>query len=67
MIRNPLAVERELYNRVLEGYDPRRDYESVCDHGVDWLVLSAGTFERVKRLAIGRRTGRRTTAPTRPV
>ena len=55
MIREKEAVRRELHRRVLQGYNPRYDCESACDHNADWLVLSRDEFENIKGCAMTER------------
>jgi hypothetical protein len=55
MITDPVEVRRQLRRRVLHGYDPERDMESVEDTDVDWFVLSEDEFGAVKIAALDER------------
>lgn len=36
---------------ILKGYNPYYDYESACDHMVDWLVLTKQEFDTISEKA----------------
>jgi len=40
-------IEEELRKRLRQGYRPRYDFESVCDHGLDWLALTKERFDLI--------------------
>ena len=40
-------VIEELRRRILLGYRPNYDFESACDHDVNWLVLERTEFDEI--------------------
>ena len=55
MINDLSEVRKKLREKILQGYDPIRDFESAEDHWVDWLVLPEKEFEELKRAALKER------------
>lgn len=51
MIIDKKQVVEELYRAILKGYNPHYDYESACDHRVDWTVLTHEKFDHISKKA----------------
>jgi hypothetical protein len=58
MLRDPNEVRKELYKRVLLGYNPSQNMESAEDHNADWSILPLDEFEHIKQNAIKDRVRR---------
>lgn len=46
MIKDKMVAE-ELHKKILKSYNPRYDYESACDHNIDWTELSKEEFKDI--------------------
>jgi hypothetical protein len=51
MIFDPQHVKKALRQKILWGYDPEWDLESVEDHDTDWMAIPKQEFHRIKKAA----------------
>ena len=70
MISEPDKVRKELRRRILRGGEPYYSFESACDNGVDWTVLTEREFEGIRSSTLVERArsgwGRNEATPLRP-
>lgn len=55
MVSDKKAVRRATRERFLWGYSPSWDWESCCDHFVNFMAIPRVEFERIRRAAIAER------------
>lgn len=65
MIKDKERVIEKLYNTILGGCDPYYAYESACDHGVDWTVLTKEEFGAISKKAREEREKRKREKPNK--